>query len=76
MHTHRAIFTLKGNNIILPSPKKVKKTNKLFTHLHDQLEQHSNEVQLLVGPKDTFPLRRMPSRSSNHHSTHHETESP
>jgi hypothetical protein len=42
MNTHRAIFTLKGNNISLPSPQKLKKNNKIFTHLPDPTLQHSN----------------------------------
>lgn len=73
MQTHRAIFTLKGNIISLPSPQKLKKNNKLLTHLPDPTLQHSNEIQLMVRAKDTFPVRKLPSQSSNHQSTHPET---
>ena len=73
MQTHRAIFTLKGNNISLPSPYKLKKNNKMMTHLPDYSQQHSNEIRLIVKVKDSLPLRKLPSQSSNHQSTHPET---
>jgi len=48
MQTHRALFTLKGNNIGMTSPLKVTKHNKVFTHLPDPTIQQSNDVQLMI----------------------------